>query len=59
MHAEERETQPLALYHQLNTRKDKHDFYNKYVKDKKFDWVQMEERQEASNTRTKEPWRGG
>ena len=40
---------PLALYKQLNNRKDKPDFNNKYLKDKKFDWVQMEERHEASN----------
>ena len=43
----------MALYKQLSTRKDKHDFYNKYVKDKKFDWVQKEQRHEASSSTDK------
>ena len=33
----------------MNTKKDTHDFYTKYLKDKKFDWVQMEERHDASS----------
>ena len=41
---------PLALYKDLKTRKDNQDFYNKYLKDKKFEWVNMEERHEASSS---------
>ena len=43
---------PLALYKHLKT-KDKQNFYNKYLKGKTFDWVQMEERHEASRSTEK------
>ena len=40
----------MALYKDLKTRKGTQDFYNKYLKGKKFDWVKMEERRAASNS---------
>ena len=49
----------MALYKQLTSAKDKQDFYKKYVKDNKFDWVQMEEGMRLPTARTKEEWRGG
>ena len=41
---------PLALNKQLKSRKDKQGFYNKCLKDKKLDWVRVEERHEASSS---------
>ena len=41
---------PLALYKHLKSRTGKENLYNTYLKDKKFEWVNMEETREASNS---------
>ena len=46
---------PLEKYSKMTTRAEKQDFYNKYLANKKFDWVGLEHSQEANTTlKTKE-----
>ena len=40
----------MAVYKHLKSRTDKENFYNKCLKDTKFEWVNMEETREASNS---------
>lgn len=41
---------PLQAYQKLTTRKEKTEFYAKYLKDKKFDWVKVDEEMEMSKS---------
>jgi hypothetical protein len=49
---------PLAMYNKLVSRKDKQDFYNKYLKDKKFEWVAIDEVTSVSNSTDSQSFQG-
>ena len=44
-------TSPLQQYNRMTNKKDKHEFYMKYLQDKKFEWVAMEEKKETATSK--------
>ena len=49
---------PLAHYNQLTTRKEKTDFYAKYLKDKKFEFVSVDEETEVKTSNSHGSFKG-
>jgi hypothetical protein len=44
---------PLEAYNTLTTKKERAEFHAKYLKDKKFDWMAIDETTEAKTTQQK------
>jgi len=49
---------PLEAYNKLTTKKEKADFYAKFLKDKKFEWVAIEETTELKSSNTNQSFQG-
>ena len=49
---------PLEAYNKLTTKKERAEFHAKYLKDKKFEWVAIDETKEWKTSRTNQNFQG-